>query len=152
MGELQQRHSGDQPLFPSTGGRAGQEAQRSRSADLNDFRQELEMLKELRPGSCGTGEHQPRHPEGGGGNSPLGARQRITLMTATPDVGSRLSTSRASSHVLGDRPSLPQEQSLRRSAHNRYACHKCTAPSYLSTDTINLLRKEIGLQIPAGAS
>ena len=31
VGELQQRHSGDQPLFPSTGGRAGQEAQRSRS-------------------------------------------------------------------------------------------------------------------------
>ena len=61
---------------------------------------------------------------------------------------------RASSHVLCDRPSLPLvEQSLRqnRSQLMRMPQVHC-AESYLSADTIELLRKEIGLQTPAAAS
>ena len=42
-----------QPIFPATGGGACQKAQRTSVAvDLNDFRLELSMFKELRPGSC----------------------------------------------------------------------------------------------------
>ena len=77
----------------------------------------------------------------------------LLLMTAT-DVGSRLLLLRASSHVLCDRPSLPLvEQSLRqnRSQLMRMPQVHC-AESYLSTDTIELLRKEIDLQSPAAAS
>ena len=70
-------------------------------------------------------------------------------------MGSRLlALLRASSHVLCDRPSLPLvEQSLRqnRSQLMRMPQVHC-AESYLSTDTIDLLRKEIGLQTPAAAS
>ena len=56
--------------------------------------------------------------------------------------------------MLCDRPSLPLvEQSLRqnRSQLMRMPQVHC-AESYLSTDTIELLRKEIGLQTPAAAS
>ena len=80
----------------------------------NDFRQELAMLKELRPGSCvGLVSISPgilRAAE-----VPLLRGNELLLMTATPDVGSRLlALLRASSHVLCDRPSLPLvEQSLR---------------------------------------
>jgi GntR family transcriptional regulator len=129
---------------------------RAVAVDLNDFRHELAMLKELRPGSCvwlvsispgilRAAEvilHSMRGNE-------------LLLMTATPDVGSRLlALLRASSHVLCDRPSLPLvEQSLRqnRSQLMRMPQVHC-AKSYLSADTIELLRKEIGLQTPAAAS
>ena len=127
---------------------------RAVAVDLNDFRHELAMLKELRPGSCvelvsiggilRAAEvilHSMRGNE-------------LLLMTATPDVGRLLALLRASSHVLCDRPSLPLvEQSLRqnRSQLMRMPQVHC-AESYLSADTIELLRKEIGLQTPAAAS
>ena len=79
----------------------------------------------------------------------------LPLMTATPDVGSRLlALLRASSHVLCDRPSLPLvEQSLRQNRSQLMRMPQVhRADSYLSTDTIDLLRKEIGLQIPAAAT
>ena len=70
-------------------------------------------------------------------------------MTATPEVGSRmLALLRTSSHVLCDRPSLPLvEQCLRqnRTQLMRIPQVHC-AENYLSGNTINLLRKEIGLQ------
>ena len=76
----------------------------------------------------------------------------LLVMTATPDVGSRLlALLRAASHVLCDRPSLPLvEQSLRqnRSQLMRLPQVHC-AQSYLGTATIDLLRKEIGLQSAA---
>ena len=129
---------------------------RAVAVDLNDFRQELAMLKELRPGSCvGLVSISPGILRAAEVILHSMRGNELLLMTATPDVGSRLlALLRASSHVLCDRPSLPLvEQSLRqnRSQLIRMPQVHC-AKSYLSTDTINLLRKEIGLQIPAGAS
>ena len=93
---------------------------RAVAVDLNDFRQELAMLKELRPGSCGSGEHQPRHLRAAEVILHSMRGNELLLMTATPDVGSRLlALLRASSRVLCDRPSLPLvEQSLPRTAPN----------------------------------
>jgi GntR family transcriptional regulator len=72
----------------------------------------------------------------------------LLLMTATPDVSSRLlALLRASSYVLCDRPSLPLvEQNVRqnRSQLMRLPQVHC-AQSYLGSATIDLLRKEIGL-------
>ena len=124
---------------------------RAVAVDLNDFRQELAMLKELRPGSCvGLVSISPGILRAAEVILHSMRGNELLLMTATPDVGSRLlALLRASSHVLCDRPSLPLvEQSLRqnRSQLMRMPQVHC-AKSYLSTDTINLLRKEIGLQI-----
>ena len=128
---------------------------RAVAVDLNDFRQELAMLKELRPGSCVGLVSISLHPAGRRGDFHSMRGNELLLMTATPDVGSRLlALLRASSHVLCDRPSLPLvEQTLRqnRSQLMRMPQVHC-AESYLSTDTIELLRKEIGLQTPAAAS
>jgi len=129
---------------------------RAVAVDLNDFRQELAMLKELRPGSCvGLVSISPGILRAAEVILHSMRGNELLLMTATPDVGSRLlALLRASSHVLCDRPSLPLvEQSLRqnRSQLMRMPQVHC-AESYLSTDTIDLLRKEIGLQTPAAAS
>ena len=129
---------------------------RAVAVDLNDFRQELAMLKELRPGSCvGLVSISPGILRAAEVILHSMRGNELLLMTATPDVGSRLlALLRASSHVLCDRPSLPLvEQSLRqnRSQLMRMPQVHC-AESYLSTDTIELLRKEIGLQSPAAAS
>ena len=49
---------------------------RAVAVDLNDFRGELAMLKELRQGSCvGPGEHQSWHPAGCRGDPAQHARQ-----------------------------------------------------------------------------
>ena len=82
----------------------------------NDFRQELAMLKELRPGSCvGLVSISPGILRAAEVILHSMRGNELLLMTATPDVGSRLlALPRASSHVLCDRPSLPLvEQSLR---------------------------------------
>ena len=74
--------------------------------------------------------------------------QELLVMTASPDVGSRLlALCRAASHVLCDKPSLPLvEQTLRqnRSQLMRMPQVHC-AQSYLGASTIDMLRKEIGL-------
>ena len=129
---------------------------RAVAVDLNDFRNELAMLKELRPGSCvGLVSISPGILRAAEVILHSMRGNDLLLMTASPDVGSRLlALLRASSHVLCDRPSLPLvEQSLRqnRAQLMRMPQLHC-AESYLSTDTIDLLRKEIGLQIPATAS
>ena len=123
------------------------------AVDLNDFRQELAMLKELRPGNCvGLVSISPgilRAAE-----VTTDARQRTLLMTATPDVGSRLlALLRASSHVLCDRPSLPlvgrpAPEPLPTDAHAPGALRR-ELPQHRYD---HLLRKEIGLQTPAAAS
>ena len=58
----------------------------------------------------------------------------LLLMTATPDVGSRLlALLRASSHVLCDRPSLPLvEQSLRQNRSQLMRMPRCIAPRVTS--------------------
>ena len=129
---------------------------RAVAVDLNDFRQELAMLKELRAGSCvGLVSISPGILRAAEVILHSMRGNELLLMTATPDVGSRLlALLRASSHVLCDKPSLPLvQQSLRqnRSQMMRMPQVHC-AESYLSTDTINQLRKEIGLQSTAASS
>ena len=72
----------------------------------------------------------------------------LLLMTANPDVGSRLiALLRAASHVICDSPSLPViEHTLRqnRSQLMRMPQIYC-AQKYLSDSTIEELSKEIGL-------
>ena len=74
----------------------------------------------------------------------------ILLMTANPDVGSRLlALLRAASHIICDSPSLPLiEHTLRqnRSQLMRMPQVHC-AQKYLSDSTIEALRKEIGLLV-----
>jgi GntR family transcriptional regulator len=122
---------------------------RAVAVDLNDFKAELGMLKELRQGSCvGLVSISPGILRAAEVILHSMRGNDLLLMTATPDIGSRLlALLRASSHVLCDRPSMPLvEQSLRqnRSQLMRMPQVHC-AESYLSGDTIDLLRKEIGL-------
>ena len=122
---------------------------RAVAVDLNDFKAELGMLKELRQGSCvGLVSISPGILRAAEVILHSMRGNDLLLMTATPDIGSRLlALLRASSHVLCDRPSMPLvEQSLRqnRSQLMRMPQVHC-AKSYLSGDTIELLRKEIGL-------
>ncbi|GCE64725.1 GntR family transcriptional regulator [cyanobiont of Ornithocercus magnificus] len=123
---------------------------RAIAVDLNDFCQELNMLKELRAGSCvGLVSISPGILRAAEVILHSMRGNELLLMTATPDVGSRLlALLRAASHVLCDRPSLPLvEQSLRRNRSQliRMPQMHC-AHHYLSGATIAQLRKEIGLQ------
>ena len=126
------------------------------AVDLNDYSKELAMLKELRPGSCvGLVSISPGVLRAAEVILHSMRGNDLLLMTASPDVGSRLlALLRASSHVLCDRPSLPLvEQSLRqnRAQMMRMPQVHCTE-SYLRSDTIDVLRKEIGLLRPATSS
>ena len=117
--------------------------------DLNDFRHELDLLKDLRAGSCvGLVSISPGILRAAEVILHSMRGNELLLMTANPDVSSRLlALLRAASHVLCDRPSLPLvEQSLRqnRSQLMRLPQVHC-AESYLGNATIDLLRKEIGL-------
>ena len=123
---------------------------RAVAVDLNDFRQELGMMKELRTGSCvGLVSISPGILRAAEVIFHSMRGNELLLMTAAPDVGSRLlALLRASSHVLCDRPSLPLvEQSLRqnRSQLMRLPQVHC-AESYLSEETFDILKKEIGLK------
>jgi GntR family transcriptional regulator len=122
---------------------------RAVAVDLNDFRQELSLLKELRAGSCvGLVSISPGILRAAEVILHSMRGQELLVMTAVPDVGSRLlALCRAASHVLCDRPSLPLvEQTLRqnRAQLMRLPQVHC-AQSYLGTTTIDMLRKEIGL-------
>jgi GntR family transcriptional regulator len=119
--------------------------------DLNDFRHELDLLKELRAGSCvGLVSISPGILRAAEVILHSLRGSELLVMTANPDTGSRLlALLRASSHVLCDRPSLPLvEQSLRqnRAQLMRMPAVHC-AQSYLGSATINQLRKEIGLLV-----
>ena len=107
------------------------------------------MLKELRSGSCvGLVSISPGILRAAEVILHSMRGNELLLMTATPDVGSRLlALLRATSHVLCDSPSLPLvENSLRqnRSQLMRMPQIHC-AENYLSESTIEQLRKEIGL-------
>jgi len=117
--------------------------------DLNDFRHELDLLKDLKAGSCvGLVSISPGILRAAEVILHSMRGNELLLMTTTPDVSSRLlALLRASSHVLCDRPSLPLvEQNLRqnRAQLMRLPQVHC-AQSYLGSATIDLLRKEIGL-------
>tara|TARA_Y100001968_G_scaffold171892_1_gene157292 strand:- start:19798 stop:20817 length:1020 start_codon:yes stop_codon:yes gene_type:complete len=122
---------------------------RAIAVDLSDFQKELTMLKELRAGSCvGIVSISPGILRAAQVILHSMRGNEILLMTANPDVGSRLiALLRAASHVLCDRPSLPLvEHTLRqnRSQLIRMPQIHC-AKNYLSDSTIKDLRKEIGL-------
>jgi len=122
---------------------------RAVAVDLNDFRHELDLLKELRSGSCvGLVSISPGLLRAAEVILHSMRGNDLLVMTANPDVGSRLlALLRAAGHVLCDRPSLPLvEQTLRqnRAQLMRLPVVHC-AQSYLGKATINLLRKEIGL-------
>ena len=121
---------------------------RAIAVDLNDFRHELDLLKELRAGSCvGLVSISPGILRAAEVILHSMRGNELLVMTATPDVGSRLlALLRASSHVLCDRPSLPLvEQSLRQNrAQLMRSPQVHCAQSYLGLATIDMLRKEIG--------
>ena len=121
--------------------------------DLNDFRHELDLLKELRTGSCvGLVSISPGILRAAEVILHSLRGNELLVMTANPDTGSRLlALLRASSHVLCDRPSLPLvEQSLRQNRGQlmRLPVVHC-AHTYLGAATIDELRKEIGLLVAA---
>lgn len=128
---------------------AKQHGVRAVAVDLNDFRHELDLLKELRQGSCvGLVSISPGILRAAEVILHSMRGNELLVMTANPDTGSRLlALLRAASHVLCDRPSLPLvEQSLRQNRAQliRMPVVHC-AQSYLGTATIDGLRKEIGL-------
>ena len=122
---------------------------RAIAVDLSDFQKELTILKELRSGSCvGIVSISPGILRAAEVILHSMRGNELLLMTANPDIGSRLiALLRASSHVLCDSPSLPiVEHTLRqnRSQLIRMPQVHC-AKNYLSESTIEQLRKEIGL-------
>jgi len=122
---------------------------RAVAVDLSDFRNELTMLKELRAGSCvGLVSISPGILRAAEIILHSMRGNELLLMTATPDVGSRLlALLRAASHVLCDSPSLPLvEHTLRQNRSQLIRMPKVhCAKNYLSETTIEQLRKEIGL-------
>ena len=122
---------------------------RAIAVDLSDFQKELKILKELKDGSCvgivsiSTGLlraaeviiHSMRGSE-------------LMLMTAISDDNSRLlALLKASSHIVCDGPSLSVVENTllkNRSQLIRLPQIIC-AKNYLSIETINQLKKEIGV-------
>ncbi len=124
---------------------------RAIAVDLSDFQKELTILKKLRSGSCvGIVSISPGILRAAEVILHSMRGNEILLMTANPDVGSRLiALLRAASHVICDSPSLPLvEHTLRqnRSQLMRMPQVHC-AQKYLSDSTIEELRKEIGLLV-----
>ncbi|WP_269621974.1 GntR family transcriptional regulator [Prochlorococcus marinus] len=122
---------------------------RAIAVDLSDFEKELNLLKELRAGSCvGIVSISPGILRAAEVILHSMRGNELLLMTANPDVGSRLlALLRASNYVLCDSPSLPiVEHTLRqnRSQLIRMPQIHC-AEKYLSDSTLERLQKEIGL-------
>ncbi len=89
---------------------------RAGAVDRNDFRHELDLLKELRADSCvGLVSISPGILRAAEVILHSMRGNELLVMTAHPDTGSRLlALLRAASHLLCDRPSLPLvEQTLR---------------------------------------
>ena len=122
---------------------------RAIAVDLSDFQKELTLLKELREGSCvGIVSISPGILRAAQVILHSMRGNELLLMTANPDVGSRLiALLRASSHVLCDSPSLPVvEHTLRQNRSQLMRMPKIhCAEKYLSESTIEHLKKEIGL-------
>ncbi len=122
---------------------------RAIAVDLSDFQNELKMLKELRPGSCvGIVSISPGLLRAAEVILHSIRGNDILLMTANPENNSRLlALLRASNHVLCDGPSLSEVENTltrNRSQLMRMPSLHCAA-NYLSKDTINQLKKEIGI-------
>ena len=122
---------------------------RAIAVDLSDFQKELKMLKELKPGSCvGIVSISPGLLRAAEVILHSIRGNDILLMTANPENNSRLiALLRAANHVLCDGPSLTVVESTlnkNRSQLMRMPSIHCAA-NYLSKDTINQLKKEIGI-------
>ena len=122
---------------------------RAIAVDLSDFQKELQIIKELNTGNCvGIVSISPGllraaeviiHSMRGG---------ELMLMTAISDNSSRLlSLLKASNHIICDGPSLSVVENTllkNRSQLMRLPQIIC-AKNYLSIETINHLKKEIGV-------
>ena len=122
---------------------------RAIAVDLSDFQRELQMLKDLKPGSCvGIVSISPGLLRAAEVILHSIRGNDILLMTANPENSSRLlALLRAANHVLCDGPSLSVIESTltkNRSQLMRMPYIHCAA-NYLSKETINQLKKEIGI-------
>jgi len=122
---------------------------RAVAVDLSDFQRELTMLKELKPGSCvGIVSISPGLLRAAEVILHSIRGNDILLMTANPENSSRLlALLRAANHVLCDGPSLSVVENTlakNRSQLIRMPYIHCAA-NYLSQETINQLKKEIGI-------
>ena len=122
---------------------------RAIAVDLSDFQKELKIIKELNPGSCiGIVSISPGLLRAAEIIIHSMRGSDIVLMTTISDNSSRLlALLRASNHVVCDGPSLSVVENTllkNRSQLMRLPQIIC-AKNYLSIETINQLKKEIGV-------
>ena len=122
---------------------------RAIAVDLSDFQKELTIIKELKPGSCiGIVSISPGLLRAAEVIIHSMKGSDIVLMTAMSDNNSRLlALLRASNHIVCDGPSLSVVENTlikNRSQLMRIPQIIC-AKNYLRIETINHLKKEIGV-------
>ena len=122
---------------------------RAVAVDLSDFQKELKMLTELKTGSCvGIVSISPGLLRAAEVILHSIRGNDILLMTANPENSSRLlALLRNTNHVLCDGPSLSAVENTltkNRSQLMRMPNIHCAA-NYLTKETINQLKKEIGI-------
>ena len=122
---------------------------RAIAVDLSDFQKELKILKELKVGSCvGIVSISPGLLRAAEVIIHSMRGSELMLMTAISDNNNRLlALLKASSHVVCDGPSLSVVENTllkNRSQLMRLPQIICSK-NYLSIDTINQLKKEIGV-------
>ncbi len=122
---------------------------RAIAVDLSDFQKELKMLTDLKPGSCvGIVSISPGLLRAAEVILHSIRGNDILLMTANPENSSRLlALLRTTSHVLCDSPSLSAVENTltkNRSQLIKMPLIHC-AENYLTQETINQLKKEIGI-------
>jgi len=128
---------------------AKQHGVRAIAVDLSDFQKELKILKELNAGSCvGIVSISPGLLRAAEAIIHSMRGNELMLMTAISDNNSRLlSLLKASNHIVCDGPSLSVVENTllkNRSQLMRLPQIIC-AKNYLSIETINQLKKEIGV-------
>ncbi len=128
---------------------AKQHGVRAIAVDLSDFQKELKILKELHAGSCvGIVSISPGLLRAAEVIIHSMRGNELMLMTAISDNKSRLlSLLKAANHVICDGPSLSVVENTllkNRSQLMRLPQIIC-AKNYLSIETINQLKKEIGV-------
>ena len=122
---------------------------RAIAVDLSDFQKELTIIKELNAGSCvGIVSISPGLLRAAEVIIHSMRGNELMLMTAISDNNSRLlSLLKSSNHIVCDGPSLTVVENTllkNRSQLMRLPQIIC-AKNYLSIETINLLKKEIGV-------
>ena len=124
---------------------------RAIAVDLSDFQKELTFLKEVKPGNCvGIVSISPGLLRAAEVILHSIRGNDIILMTANPENSNRLhALIRAANHILCDGPSLSAVENTltkNRSQLMRMPSIHC-AGNYLSRDTIDQLKTEIGLAL-----